>query len=224
MSVTEDPVARGTVLACGSGSSLVRNERDVREVPGRPGRGDVDPLLEATSGGPLIVVGTDADLAAVVVRIMRKDRLGDTPVAYVPTEPDSPVARLWGLPADPSAALALAREGAAAPRVLVRTDGAGSGVLLGEARFGPVTGEAYCDDTLAFRGTVPSVVVRPGPAGVRGTVKRGRFRRSVGVAGRAFQLGCEPVELVIDGVAHPRPVRRCTWYRHTEDLLAITDS
>ncbi|MFD4249556.1 hypothetical protein ACFWQL_07435 [Amycolatopsis thermoflava] len=222
MSVTEDPVARGTVLACGSGSSLLRNEPGVREVPARPGRNDVDPLLEGTSGEPLIVVGTDADLAAVVVRIMRKNRLGDTPVGYVPTDPGSPAARLWGLPSDPSEALALARKGEPRPRVLVRDDS--GGVLVGEAAVGPVTGEAYCDDTVAFRGSARSFVVRPGAEGVDVRVTRGLFRRVTEVSGRACQLGCHPAEVVQNGVPHPRPVTRWTWYRHTEDLLAITDS
>ncbi|GAB3586031.1 hypothetical protein GCM10027445_64310 [Amycolatopsis endophytica] len=193
----------------------------MREVPARPGRGDVDPLLGATSGVPLIVVGSDADLAAVVVRIMRKNRLGDTPVGYVPVDPASPVARLWGLPASAAEALALARDGANGPRVLVRDDS--GGVLMGEATIGPVTGEAYCDDVVALRGSARSVVVRPGPEGVRAEVTRGLLRRTSSVSGRAFQLGCNPAELVSDGVAHPRPVTRCTWYRHTEDLMAITD-
>lgn len=219
MSVTEDPVARGTVLACGSGSSLLRNEPGVREVPAQPGRNDVDPLLEGTSGEPLIVVGTDADLAAVVVRIMRKNRLGDTPVGYVPVDPASPAARLWGLPADPADALALARDGEPRPRALVRDDS--GGVLMGEATIGPVTGEAYCDDVVAFRGSARSFLVRPGAGGVRVRVVRGLLRRASEVSGRACQLGCHPATVVQNGVPHPRPLTRRTWYRHTEDLLAI---
>ncbi|MDQ0378437.1 hypothetical protein [Amycolatopsis thermophila] len=193
----------------------------MREVPARPGRNDVDPLLEGPSGEPLIVVGTDADLAAVVVRIMRKNRLGDIPVGYVPADPASPAARLWGLPADPGEALALARDGEPRPRTLVRDDS--GGVLIGEAALGPVTGEAYCDDTVALRGSARSFVVRPAAEGVAVRVVRGLFRRAVEVSGRACQLGCHPVDVVQNGVPHPRPVTRWTWYRHTEDLLAITN-
>ena len=190
-------------------------------MPGRPGKNDVDPLLEAASGEPLIVVGTDADLAAVVVRIMRKNRLGDTAVGYVPIDSASPAARLWGVPADPADALALARDAEPRPRVLVRDDA--GGVLVGEATLGPVTGEAYCDDLVALRGSARSMVVRPGSQGVDVRVVRGLFRRVTRVSGRACQLGCQPVSVVQNGVPLPRPVTRRTWYRHTEDLLAITD-
>ena len=45
--------------------------------------------------------GTDADLAAVVLRLMRIERLTEVPVGYVPVDREaSAVARLWGLPAD----------------------------------------------------------------------------------------------------------------------------
>ena len=53
-------------------------------VPARPGRADIDPLL----AGPLrriVVAGSDADLAAVLVRLLRRDRL-DVELAYVPTD------------------------------------------------------------------------------------------------------------------------------------------
>ena len=39
--------------------------------------------------------------------------------------------------------------------------------------------------------------------------------------GRAVQLGCEPATVVLDGVPHPRPVRRWAWYRHTDDWLLV---
>jgi hypothetical protein len=39
--------------------------------------------------------------------------------------------------------------------------------------------------------------------------------------GRAVQVGCEPATVLLDGVAHPRPVRRWSWYRHTGDWLLV---
>jgi hypothetical protein len=53
-------------------------------------------------------------------------------------------------------------------------------------------------------------------------VVRGRPRRPETFRGRAFQIGCEPATAEHDGITHPRPVRRWTWYRHTEDLRAIS--
>lgn len=131
-------------------------------VPARPGRADIDPLL----AGPLhriVVAGTDADLAAVLVRLLRRDRL-DIELAYVPFERRSVVARLWGLPHGP-AAVELAREGVARPAPLVRDDAGGVLVGRGEIRgtAGSVHGEAYCDGVLVLRGSARRLVVTPWP-------------------------------------------------------------
>src|SRR5215207_3279601 len=81
-------------------------------VPAQPGRADVDPLLTG-SLRRLVVAGTDADLAAVLVRLLRRDRL-DVELAYLPADRRSAAARIWGLPHG-AAALELAREGAGRP-------------------------------------------------------------------------------------------------------------
>ena len=81
-------------------------------APARPGRADIDPLL----AGPLrriVVAGSDADLAAVLVRLLRRDRL-DVELAYVPADRRSAAARLWGLPHG-AAAVELAHEGVGPP-------------------------------------------------------------------------------------------------------------
>ena len=129
-------------------------------VPARPGRADVDPLL----AGPvrrLVVAGTDADLAAVLVRLLRRDRL-DVELAYVPADRRSAAARLWGLPHGP-AAVELARTGVAQPAPLVRDDSGGVLVGRGEVRgaTGSVHGEAYCDGLLVLRGSARRLVVTP---------------------------------------------------------------
>jgi hypothetical protein len=41
------------------------------------------------------------------------------------------------------------------------------------------------------------------------------------VTGRAAQLGTTGVLVVRDGVPAPRPVRRSTFYRHTEGWLRV---
>jgi hypothetical protein len=35
------------------------------------------------------------------------------------------------------------------------------------------------------------------------------------------QVGGRPATVIADGVAHPRPLERRTWYRHTEDWLLV---
>jgi hypothetical protein len=209
---------RGLVLACGDAADALptADDAEVRKLPPRPGKTDVDPWLADL----LVVAGTDADLAAVVLRLLRRDALTTTRVGYVPTERRSPVARLWGVPADPGAALELALSGAERPVTLVRDDA--GGVLLGSGHIPRVRGVAYCDDTVALRGAARSISVRPGDGGLvvtvtgTGLLRRGRTFRS-----RAFPLACDPLIPVPDGVPYPRTVERWTWYRHTEDLRAI---
>jgi len=41
------------------------------------------------------------------------------------------------------------------------------------------------------------------------------------VSGRAAQLGTDAALVVRDGVPAPRPVRRSTFYRHTEGWLRV---
>jgi hypothetical protein len=197
------------VLACG----VAADHPDWRAVPAVPGRADLDPLL-AGARDRVVVLGTDASLAAVVLRLVRSERL-DLPVGFVPRG-TSVAARLWGLPKDD---LDFALTGEPVPVALVRDDS--GGVLVGRGRIGPVDGEAYCDDRLALRGRAASIEVTPDPAGVCGTVRAGLLRRAAVFRGRAFQVGCHPARVTVDGVEHPRPVRRWTWYRHTEDLRAI---
>lgn len=218
MSLTEERGVSGLVLACGNAADSLKGDADVRiePVPERPGKKEVDPLLEPA----LVVAGTDADLAAVVLRLLRKDLLASTTVGFVPTERDSAFAALWGLPTDPATALELAVTGEDRPVPLVRDDA--GGVLVARGVIPGVRGVGYCDDTVALRGEARSLEVRPGPEGLVVTVTQGRFRRRrTTFSGRAFQLGCDPVVPVSDGVPYPRSMERWTWYRHTQDLRLV---
>ncbi|MCT2586008.1 hypothetical protein [Actinophytocola gossypii] len=196
-------------LASASGSDAV-------EIPTTPGKSDIDALIKAGTSGDVLVHGSDADLAAVVLRLLRLDRL-DVTVGYVPVSASSPVARVWGLPADRVGA---ALDGAAGTVPLIRDDA--GGVLLGLGVLAPVHGTVLCDDATPLRGTAERVEVTPDPgAGLAVTVVRKGLlrRRSSTVSGRAVQFGGEqPVTPVRDGVRHPRPMNRWTWYRHTDDL------
>ena len=208
---------RGIVVACTTDPATFDGAADLRSVrvQARPGKAEIDPLLDECDH--LIVSGSDADLAAVVARIMRRDRLSGVSVGYVPASPGSAVAAIWGLPTAPADALAVALRTDAAPVPLIRDDS--GGVLVGRGAFGSVRGEAYCDEHLAFRGAARSVEVTPSRDGLTARGVTGSLlKRTTTWHGRAFQLGGVSVRPTCDGVEHPRAVNRWTWYRHTEDL------
>lgn len=209
----------GLVLACGGSEASLPPVEGVEVVtlPAQPGKAQVDPLLAPK----LIVAGTDADLAAVVLRLLRKNVLTTTSVGYVPADKRSAVAALQGLPGTPQQALDLALTGTARPMPLIRDDA--GGVLVGRGVIPRIrAGVAYCDDTVALRGDARSIEVHAGSDGLVVTVTRGGLRRrKQEYRGRALQLGTDPVVPILDGVAYPRPMQRWTWYRHTEDLRLI---
>ncbi|HTM85328.1 MAG TPA: peptidase M50 [Mycobacterium sp.] len=165
----------------------------------------VDDLLDGVTR--LVVVGADADLAAVLTRLLRCDRL-DIEVAH----------------AAPGRAARRALTGTAGEVPLIR-DETGT-VLVGAAWWrgvdGPLHGEAVVDDTVLFDGKVPGVRIEPLAElpGVRATVVT-RFGRRRWVSGRAAQLGTTGARVVRDGVPVPRPVRRSTFYRHTQGWLRV---
>ena len=197
-------------------------------LPARPGRDELDPVLRELGARRVIVHGTDADLAAVLVRLLRRERL-DVEVAYVPRG-RSVAAGVWGLSRH---AAALALDGTAIPAPLVRDDG--GGVLVGRASVRHLRGEVYCDETLVLRGAAPRLLIQPGPDGIAVRASRtgrppdGRTRAVPprapagrgSAVGRAVQLGGTAFTPVLDGVPHPRTVTRWAWYRHTADWLLV---
>jgi len=222
---------RGIVLACGNDSldreSPMVTERDditVFTVPSRPGKAHVDAILSDLGDQRLVVAGTDADLNAVVLRLLRTERVAEVPLAFVPSSPDSEIAALWGLPTDPARALDLALGGDPDKVPFLRDDV--GGVLVGLGVVSPVRGVGYCDDDNVLRGQATRLEITPDPDGGAGLVVRVIHKRLLGrkvkeTAGRAFQLGCLPTAVTSDGVAHPRQMNKWTWYRHTEDLRLV---
>jgi hypothetical protein len=218
------------VLACGRGADVApsalagRPDVTVRALPPTPGKDDVDPVLPLV--GPdgehdrLVVFGKDADLAAVVLRLLRTDSLA-VPVGFVPLAARSAAVANWGLPAHGEQALDLALAADPQPVPLVRDDN--GGVLVGLGSLGPLRGVAYCDDTQVLRGPAREIRVTPHAAGVAVAItSMNWFDRTARIShGRAFELGCLPTTVIKDGVAHDRPVQRWSWYRHTEDLLLV---
>lgn len=213
------------MLGCGSAVTsddwrklAARSASDAHEIPATPGKSDVDPLVKGVTEGHIVVHGSDADLAAIVLRLLRLSRLG-VPIGYVPTDPLSTIARIWRLGKDPVAA---AVDGTPEPFPLVRDDT--GGVLVGLGVLAPVRGTLYCDDAIPLRGPAERVLVTPHPEhGLRvRVVRKGWLRNKVSTFdGRAVQFGGDPVTAVRDGVPHERPLNRWTWYRHTEDLRVV---
>ncbi len=193
-----------------------------RRVPGPLTGLPVHPADIDAAIGPyrrLAVLGTDADLAAVLTRLLRADRL-DVVGAYVPPR-RTRATRIYRLPAGRRAARR-ARRGTAHRAMLIRDD-TGS-VVVGRAGWLPadggrvLRGEAVVDDTTLFDGEVPAVRIEPTLArpGLRAATRRGRW-----VTGRATQLGSTGVTVVRDGVPAPRAARRSTFYRNVEGWLLV---
>jgi hypothetical protein len=175
--------------------------------------------VEANGARRLIVVGSDADLAAVLTRLLRADRL-DVEVGFV-SRRRSPATRAYRIPAGRRAAHR-ARRGRVQRVPLIR-DETGTAIVGGarwrppdEAR--PLHGEAVVDDAVLFDGDVAEVRIEPTAAlpGLRARVTGGRW-----LAGRAAQLGTTGVAVVRDGVPAPRAARRSTFYRNTEGWLLV---
>ncbi|MEB3071448.1 peptidase M50 [Mycolicibacter sp. MYC017] len=172
----------------------------------------------------LVIVGGDPDLARVLTRLLRADRL-DVEVGYVPPR-RTPATGVYRLPAGRRAARR-AQRGVAGQVPLIRDD-AGT-ALVGVGRWLPVDGtellrgEGIVDDTALFDGEVAEVRIEPiahAPglrAGVPG--RRGRVRRWA--SGRAAQLGTTGALVVRDGIYSTRTVKRSTFYRHIEDWLLV---
>ncbi len=159
----------------------------------------------------VVVVGSDADLAAVLTRLLRADRL-DVEVGHV--------RRPWQA--------RRARTGEAQRVPLIRDE---TGTVIVRAAYWlppddqarTIHGEAVIDDTLLFDGEVTGVRIEPTQTmpGLRASVLSSRMRPKRWVIGRAAQLGTDAALVVRDGVPAPRPVRRSTLYRHTEGWLRV---
>ena len=210
------------VLTCGGAST----PEPLQALPGaavgaRPGKPEVNPPLTGVTR--LIVVGggdqPDADLAAVLTRLLRTERL-HIELAYVAPRP-TPATRVWSLASGQEAALRAGREPAVS-LPLVRDD-AGQALVARASLAGPggakITGESYVDSVLLFSGNVDQVLIEPTLDGLRAALPR-RWRQRW-VAGRAVQTGSTGMALTRDGVTHDRVVNRSTFYRHTQDWLLV---
>jgi hypothetical protein len=181
-----------------------RVPRALRDLP-------VVGIDDVTSHGRVLVVGSDADLASVLTHLLKADRL-DIEVGHV--------RRPWHA--------RRARAGQAQRVPLIR-DETGT-VIVGGAYWLPagedtrtLRGEAVTDDTLLFDGEVTGVRIEPTETmpGLRASVLTSRMRPRRWATGRAAQLGTDAALVVRDGIPAPRPVRRSTFYRHTQGWLQV---
>ncbi len=192
-------------------------EHRVHWVGRRPGR-EIDHLLS----GRILVIGDDADLAAVASRLQRRELLADVVVAYAPVRLTA-VAELWSLPVG-ARAVPLAQHGDPDLVPLLRDDN--GGVLVGEATIGPLRGPVYIDEFRLLNGSARGLIVQPDPAkGLTVTLIHRRFgmlgRRSITHQGRAVQIGTTPARLIADGRERDREVERWTYYKHTEPMRLV---
>ncbi|OBF31635.1 peptidase M50 [Mycobacterium sp. ACS1612] len=156
----------------------------------------------------VIVIGPHADVAAVLTRLLKADRL-EVEVGHV--------RRPWQA--------RRIRDGQAQRVPLIRDDTGTVIVGAAEWRGDPagktLHGEAVVDDTVLFDGQVSGVRIEPtlSMPGLRAAVVGGGRRRWV--SGRAAQLGSHGATVIRDGVPTAKPVRRSTFYRHTEGWLRV---
>lgn len=153
------------------------------------------------------VVGGDADLAAVLTRLLRTERLD---VEVAPVRGRREARRVL--------------HGTAQRVPLIRDDTAtalvGAALWLPPAGSAELCGEAVVDDAALFDGTVAGVRIEPTG------VLPGLRARPIGIrrgwlAGRAVQLGTTGVRVVRDGVPAARELKRSTFYRHTTGWLRV---
>jgi hypothetical protein len=182
------------VVVLRSGRRLPRALRGLTEV-------GIDEVADCRR---VIVVGPHADVAAVLTRLLKADRL-DVEVGHV--------RRAWQA--------RRIRDGQAHRVPLIRDDTGTVIVGAAEWRGDPLHGEAVVDDTVLFDGEVSGVRIEPtlSMPGLRAAVI-GRGRRRW-ISGRAAQLGTHGATVIRDGVPAAKPVRRSTFYRHTEGWLRV---
>lgn len=226
-----EPVEAGASIADTAvvvfGDRRVPRSLAVLAVVRADGTGDPEAIDAAIgSSRRLVVLGGDAELAAVLTRLLRAERL-DVEVAYVPRR-RTRATRIYRLPTGFRAVWRAGR--GSARRVTLIRDETGS-VVVGRACWAPpddahwIHGEAVVDDTTLFDGDVAGVWIEPmlAPPGLRAAVAgRGPCRLwRRWVTGRAAQLGSTGVAVLRDGVPAARAARRSAFYRNIEGWLLV---
>lgn len=218
-----------SVLCCRSDRAAAESDQTVRAALGRCGNRHVEFVgrrpgkeIDDVLADRVVVIGDDSDLAAVALRLLRRDLLTSVIIGFATDRPTA-VTDLWSLPLG-AAGLDLAVAGDPDLVPLVRDDV--GGVLVGLGSLTPVEGTIYVDETRALSGPVAYVLVEPDAE--RGLVVTLVFRRFLGLGrrsrtfrGRAVQIGTTPAAVISDGKVFDRKMDRWTFYKHTEPLRLV---
>ncbi|SDO46598.1 hypothetical protein SAMN04515671_1023 [Nakamurella panacisegetis] len=204
-----DPTVRKALARCQGAT--------VSFVGRRPGK-EIDDLLIDR----LLVIGGDADLAAVALRLLRTERLSSVVVAFASDVPTT-VTELWSLPLG-AAAVELAIGGDPDLVPLVRDDV--GGVVVGVGAVSPIQGTVYVDESRVLSGGAAHLLVEPdSEKGLAVTIVPRRIlgfgRRPRTFRGRAVSIGTVQSQVVSDGVLFDRKMDRWTFYKHTEPVRLV---
>ncbi|NUS45018.1 MAG: hypothetical protein HOQ24_15180 [Mycobacteriaceae bacterium] len=199
---------------------------EVVPIAGRPTGAELDellPIIDVDSLPRIIVLGDDADMAAVLTHMLRSERL-DIPLGFVPPERTHGSRRLRTGTGSQAAKRAVRGEPLPTPLIRDETGAALIGrAVIAAADGTKIEGEAYVDDTLLFRGraTELHVATNVTQPGLSARVRYGRARTRTWVAGRAVQLGATGAVVTRDGVPDDRVLKRCAFYRHHVPWLLL---
>ena len=204
-----DPTVRQALARC--------RHATVAFVGRQPGK-EIDDLLIDR----VLVIGDDADLAAVVLRLLRAERLASVVVAFA-SDVTTTVTDLWSLPLG-AAAVELAIAGDPDLIPVVRNDV--GGLVVGSGSVSPVQGTVYVDENRVLSGGAAHLIVEPDTEkGLAVTIVPRRIlgfgRRSRTFRGRAVSIATFGSRVISDGVVFDRKLDRWTFYRHTEPLRLV---
>lgn len=185
-------------------------------------RADLDRLMDQQAGRPLVLSSDVRGLAAVLLRLIRREQVTEVPLGWV-ADMDKASRELsaWlRLPKRPTLAADLAIGEQVRQVRLVRDDHGGlllhRGRLSGWAGARAFGAQSYHDNTLIVDGTVRRIDTRPdydADCAITAEIVTPQLIGGKSAStGRSVQTACDEALSTVDGVPHPRPVRRWTWY------------
>ena len=154
-------------------------------------------------------------LAAVLAQLLKVERSAQVPVAWEPAgdKASLSLARDIGVGTGEERELCLVRDDHGGVLLFHgRIEAAGDGRRSLSRRIGLA---AHHDDIKVADGEITRIDVRPDWHAVDTiavTVMLQPLRPTRQTSGRALQVASDPARILRDGVAHPRPVTRWTWY------------
>ncbi len=175
-----------------------------------------DAVAGAVAGPSVLVRGPVPALAGVLAALNRASRTADVVVSWEPADDklSRGLARDLGIGGGPEREMSLVRDDH-------------GGVLLHSGRVEPADdgrrallsrrlgAQAHHDDAKVADGMISRITARPDWRAVdtlRVVVTVAPMRPPRLSSGRSLQIACDPARVTRDGVVHPRPVSRWTWY------------